>query len=202
MAHIVDGILSTEVTMISTTLAACGVAYGLKKLDRDDIPKVALISAAFLVASTLRIPLPGTSAHLLMAGLMGLTLGWQVFPAVLIALVLQLAFFGFGGLISLGPNLLNIAGPAMLTAWLVQPVLNRWQTPAGIAASGFAAGLLGVGLVGSAVALSLSLSGQEFWPTAQLVLASHGLVMGVEGLVTASALALMIKVRPDLLRLA
>lgn len=202
MAHITDGILSAEVSIIAGTITAAGVAYALKTMDRDDIPKIALLSAVFLVVSTLRIPLPGASAHLLLAGLMGLVLGWQVFPALLVALVLQLAFFGFGGITSLGANVLNIAAPALLTAMLFRPLLNRYHSKQAKAAVGFAVGLTGVALVGLFLAGSLTLSGQEFFATAQLVLASHAVVMGIEGLVTASALGLVLMIRPDMVRLA
>ena len=200
MAHIVDGVLSTEVTVACTVAATAGVAYALKTMNQEDIPKIALMSAAFLVLSTLRVPLPGTSAHLLLAGLMGLTIGWQVFPAVLVALVLQLAFFGFGGLTALGPNVLNIALPAVLTAYVLKPLLRDDGTTLNYASIGFGAGALGVALIGLSVAGTLALSGQEFVATAKLVLASHSVVMIVEGLVTASAFVLMMRIRPDMLR--
>ena len=48
----------------------------------------------------------------------GLFLGWAVFPAFLIALVLQVLLFSFGGFAVLGVNLCVMALPALLVHWL------------------------------------------------------------------------------------
>jgi cobalt/nickel transport system permease protein len=49
--HIPDGVLSTPVLVTTGVLSAAGVAYGLKKIDDERIPKAALLAAVFFVAS-------------------------------------------------------------------------------------------------------------------------------------------------------
>ena len=59
-----------------------GTAVGLKKLDYNQLPQVALLSAVFFVASLVHVPIGPSSAHLVMVGLLGLVLGWATFPAI------------------------------------------------------------------------------------------------------------------------
>ena len=61
------------------------------------------------------------------------------------------------------------------------------------------AGGLGVALTGLAAAAALAASGAEFWPAAKLVVAAHAPVMLIEAAVTAAAVGLLAKVKPDFL---
>ncbi len=110
--HIYEGILAAtpagrEVLLAGAAAAAVGTAVGLWRLDYDRIPRTAVLSAAFFVASVIQVPLGPTSVHLLLGGLMGLVLGWSAFPAVLIALLLQAVFFSIGGLTRWGSTRLH-----------------------------------------------------------------------------------------------
>ncbi|MDS4073704.1 MAG: energy-coupling factor ABC transporter permease, partial [Defluviicoccus sp.] len=98
MAHIPDGVLSAPVLIGAAAATAVGVAIALKRLDSERIPQTAVLTAVFFVASLVHIPIGPTSVHPLLSGLMGLVLGWAAVPAVLVGLVLQAAFFGFGGI--------------------------------------------------------------------------------------------------------
>ncbi|WVM89838.1 energy-coupling factor ABC transporter permease [Halopseudomonas pachastrellae] len=73
------------------------------------MPLAALLGAAFMVASTLHMPVGVGSVHLILNGLAGLLLGWAVFPLFFVALLLQAALFSFGGFTVLGANLLIMA---------------------------------------------------------------------------------------------
>ena len=44
--HISEGILSAPVLITGAALTAGGVAVGLKKMDVDEVPKVAVLSSA------------------------------------------------------------------------------------------------------------------------------------------------------------
>ncbi|MGR5147028.1 cobalt transporter CbiM [Photobacterium alginatilyticum] len=192
--HIVDGVLSTPVLAAGITITVLGTGLGLRNLSDDKLPQAAVLAACFFVASLIHIPLGPTSVHLIFNGLIGLLLGWAAFPVVLIGLVLQAIFFGFGGLIVLGVNCLNIALPAIVIGLVVRPWLGR--IPA--VALGFAAGFGAVLLTSLFVALSLALSGEGFITSAKLVVIGHLPVAVIEGVVSAFALKLLCKVRPSL----
>jgi cobalt/nickel transport system permease protein len=169
----------------------------LRQLPAERIPQVAVLSAVFFVASLVHVPIGPSSVHLVLNGLMGIVLGWAAFPALLIALLLQAVFFGFGGLLVLGVNTFNMAMPAVLSFYLCIRGI-RGGGPSGAFAWGWCAGAMGV--LGSSllVGLSLALSGQEFIAAAQLVLVSNLPIAVVDGLLTGAAVVLMRKVKPEL----
>lgn len=194
--HIVDGALSDPVVIGGGVLAALGVAYGLRQIDPEKIPQAGILSATFFIASLIHIPLGPSSVHLILNGLLGLTLGWAAFPTLLIALLLQAVFFGYGGFVVLGVNTLNIALPAILMGYLCRHMVMR--APPKIAAIwGGIAGGGAILLTALFVAGSLALSGEAFVPAAKLVVISHLPVMVVEALLTGAAVLLIRRVRPD-----
>ena len=195
--HLVDGIVSTPLVVSSAIIAAGAVAVGLKRVDPDDVPKIALLSAAFFVASVIRVPIGPGAAHLMLTGLLGLILGPMIFPAVLAGLLLQTLMFGFGGISVLGLNLLNIALPGFLAFLMFSPLLHRCPSSQviiwGALAGGFA--VIGSSLM---VAGSLALSGQGFWTVAKLIVLANLPVAVVEGLVVGAALSFLFKLKPGL----
>ena len=194
--HIVDGILSPPVLAAGAALSAAGLAYGLKRMDADDVPRVALMSAAFFVASLIHVPAGPVSVHLMLPGLIGVILGWTSFPAIAVALVLQAAFFGFGGILSFGVNLLCLGGPAVCMWYLCRHGLRhggrRWAS-----VWGFTAGALGIAGAAALAGASLALSSDAFLPAAGLVLIAHVPVMVVEGFVVAAAALFLVQVKPE-----
>ena len=74
MAHIPDGVLSAPVLIGGGIVAAGLLAVGLKRLDEERIPRAAVLSATFFVASLIHIPVGPTSVHPLLTGLIGLVL--------------------------------------------------------------------------------------------------------------------------------
>jgi cobalt/nickel transport system permease protein len=46
--HVSEGVLSGQVLVSAAVLAVTGTGIGLRKLDHDHIPQVAILSAAFL----------------------------------------------------------------------------------------------------------------------------------------------------------
>ncbi len=196
--HIVDGVLSTDVVVTGAVIAVGGIAYGLRSLTIENMPRTALLSAVFFVASLIHVPIGPTSIHLIMNGLLGLILGWAAFPAVFIALLLQAIFFGFGGITVLGVNTVNMALPAVLVGLVFSPFLARVDGRI-MAVAAFVAGASSIMLSAVLVGLSLALSGQEFLATAKLVFINNIPIMVVEGFLTAAAFSLIKKVRPALL---
>jgi cobalt/nickel transport system permease protein len=198
IVHISEGVLSAPVLATGALLAAGGVAVGLKMMAPRDVPKVAVMSSAFFVASLIRVPVGPVSSHLVLNGLIGLVLGWMAVPSILVALLMQAILFQYGGLTTLGVNTFNMAAPAVLIYYIFSMPVRRGGTTM-IALSGFLAGALGVALAALLVALSLVSTGEAFRRLAGLVLAAHIPVMLVEGVVTAFCVIFLKKVRPEVL---
>lgn len=198
MAHIPDGLLSLPVLVGGGIAAAAGVAVGLRSLDDARIPEIAILAAMFFVASLFSIPVGPSSVHLLLSGLMGLTIGLATFPAVMVGLLLQTLLFGFGGLTTLGVNTLNIALPGVVFGWLFLPLVRRLP-PARAAIAAFFCAALSVAGTGGGVALALALSSSDFIPSARIIGLTYLPLMLGEGLITAFAVAFLKRVRPEAL---
>lgn len=197
--HISEGVLSAPVLMAGAVLTFTGVGIGLKKTDFEKIPEVAVLTSAFFVATLIHVPIGPSSAHLILNGLMGVLLGWSVFPAILVGLTLQAIFFQFGGFTSLGVNAFNMAFPALISFWMFR-ILVLSGKPSMFIYSGFFCGIIGV-LGGSfLVALSLITTGEAFLPVAKLMVVVHIPVMLIEGIITAIAVGFLKRVKPELLK--
>ena len=128
----------------------------------EEIPRVGVLTAAFFVASSIHISILVTSVHLILNGLVGVTLGRRAPLAVAIGLTLQFYLLGHGGKTTIGINTCIVSLPA-LAAGALYPLLRRFGVPA------FARGvLLGGGAVAASVALNflvLLFGGKEDWQT-------------------------------------
>lgn len=195
MAHIPDGVASIPVLVAGAGLSLGGMALGLRRLTPERLPKAAMLSALFFVASLVHFPVGVSSVHLLMGGLAGILLGWAAFPAIAVGLVLQAALFGFGGVVVLGVNLANIALPAVLAGLLGRRLLGRPALAGAVAAGGAVAGTAGM------VALSLALSGREFLVAGQALAVTYVPLMAVEAVATAAMVGLLAKVKPEALEM-
>ncbi|MFO7600472.1 MAG: cobalt transporter CbiM [Candidatus Desulfacyla sp.] len=195
--HISEGILSGPVLVSGIALAAAGTAMGLKSLKSERIPRAAILSAAFFVASLVHVPIGPSSVHLILNGIVGLILGWGAFPVILVALALQAVLFQFGGITTLGVNTVIMALPAVLGYYLFGPLMGRRlrvSLPAAFACGAFSV-FLGAILVGAALALTE----KHFLKAAALVAGAHVPVMIIEGIITAFCVAFLKKVQPDML---
>lgn len=175
-----------------------GTGIGLRRMDYERVPQVALLSATFFVVSLIPIPLGVTSAHLILCGLMGLILGWATFPAVLVALILQALIAGVGGPTTLGINTTVMAVPGVVCYGMFHRAVHARGEAVTFAAA-FAAGALAVVGGASLNALALVLSGEGFEVIAGTAFALHLLIAPVEGLITAVTVVFLRKVRPELL---
>lgn len=198
--HISEGVLSAPVILAGWALAAGGVAVGLRNLDYERIMTVAIVSAAFFVASLIHVPVGPASVHLILNGLLGAILGLAAFPAILIALLLQAVLFQFGGFAILGVNTVNMALPAVVCYLVFRPWLRqggRWRS-----VGAFLCGALAVLLSGLFTAAALALTGDAFLVTAQAILVAHVPIMIIEGILTAIAVGFLVKVRPEMLSMS
>ncbi|MBJ7532888.1 cobalt transporter CbiM [Rhodomicrobium vannielii ATCC 17100] len=199
MAHIPDGVLSAPVLIAGAAVSLAGCGYALRRLDEERIPEVAILAAVFFVASLVHFPVGPTSVHLILNGLTGILLGWAAFPAIAVALLLQAVLFGFGGLVVLGVNIMNMAVPAVLCGYLFQAVAGNGANRQRVLWGAGLAGGLGVLLTTIMVAAVLALSGREFLAAANLVVAAHVPVALIEAAFSVAVIGLLSRVKPSLL---
>jgi len=132
--HIPDGNVLTPSWLIAGyLLAGILVLMGSRGIQDEEIPQVALLTAAFFVASLIHVPVPGlpSSAHLLLNGLLGVMLGRRAALAIAMGLFLQAILLQHGGLTTLGVNCCVMALPALL-AWQMFVILQGlpgWSRP-------------------------------------------------------------------------
>lgn len=201
--HIPDGVLSGSPEGIAVLgagvlLAGVGTAIGLVRMDYHHMPRVAMLSSAFFVASLINVPVGTMNVHPVLNGLMGLVLGWAAFPAMLVALFLQAMFFGFGGLTTLGLNTLNMALPAVVCHYVFRRAMAspRDKVVFWAAAGAGAASIL---LSACLMAASFALAGKAFGLISRMTLLAYPPIALIEGFLTASVILFLRRVRPELI---
>lgn len=196
--HIADGVLPTSVIFSTFALSSAGIAYSLRKIHPDDLPKIAVVTASFFVASLIHLPLGPTSVHLLLPGLVGILLGpAAAFLSITIGLVLQAILFQFGGLTALGANSLMTGVPAVLCGlffFRFQGTTQRTKVTSAALAGG-----LGTLLAALLLAGLLYTSGESFFRVAQLAVVAHIPIIFIEALVSAATVSFIFRVKPEML---
>src|SRR5438445_3696460 len=94
--HLPDNVVTNPWCVGGFVGMAMMLCLGAWRIRDEEIPRVALLTAAFFVASQIHVPLPGSTAHLLLNGLVGVVLGWRAGLAIAIGLFLQMALFQHG----------------------------------------------------------------------------------------------------------
>ncbi|MCS6851150.1 MAG: energy-coupling factor ABC transporter permease [Gemmataceae bacterium] len=122
--HIADGVLTTPWYVGGFLLAGVLLLVGCWRLGDEEVSWVALLTAAFFVASQIHVRVGPTSVHLLLNGLLGVVLGRRALLAIPVGLFLQMALFQHGGLYSLGVNAAVQAIPALI-GWRLFRALHR-----------------------------------------------------------------------------
>jgi cobalt/nickel transport system permease protein len=197
--HLSDGAVTPAWLAGGFAGAAALVAAACWRLPETLVPRVGVLTAAFFTASTIHVKLAvlPTTVHLILNGLVGVTLGRRAPLAVAVGLALQYLLLAHGGLTTLGLNTCIIALPAV-AAGAAYPLLRAARVPP------FGRGLLlgAAAVAGAAVLnfLALWLGGQEDWSTlARLVLLAHLPVVVIEGLILGVVVRYVEKVKPEML---
>jgi len=199
--HLSEGVLHTPVLLAGVALAVVGVAVGLRRLESDRLPLTALFAAAFFVAGTIHVPVGIGSVHLILNGMAGLFLGWAVFPAFLIALLLQVLFFSFGGFAVLGVNLCVMALPAVAAHYVLRGYLKPDMGAMAKLITGLGAGIIGVGGAGALASLVLAIDGgKHYQDLIALLLLSHLPVFVLDGMISYGVISLLSKMYPSALQ--
>lgn len=196
--HISEGVLHPQLLVAGNVIATGVLYFSYKKLDVQKLPITAALSALFFIASFIHIPLGPTSVHLIMSGILGAFLGYGVFVAIFIALLLQALLFGYGGITVLGVNLLIIATPALIAYYLM-----RIKTKSGFKKLllHFLIGSVPVSFCAVLLALVLALNGEAFYAVASLSLLSNLPIMLIEGIFVVLIFRFIQKVSPKLLEI-
>jgi cobalt/nickel transport system permease protein len=131
--HISDGVLSTPWLAGGFALAAILLWLGAWRIRDEEIPRVAILTAAFFVSSLIHIRVYPTSIHLLMVGLVGVLLGRRAVLAIFAGLILQAWLLQHGGFYVLGVNTCVMTAPALLSWGLFQAMhrVRCLRTPIG-----------------------------------------------------------------------
>ena len=204
--HIPDGFLSAPVWVAAGVVSAAAVAVSGarlgKHIEEKQIPLMGVAGAFLFAAQMVNFPIAaGTSGHLgggvLAALLLGPWAGTLVMTAIF---VVQALLFQDGGITALGANVLNMGVLACLLGFPLFRLLRRLLPGTrGALIGAFLTAWLMVVLGAALAALQLALSGTV---PLHLVLPAmagiHALIGVGEGLITAAALAFLLRVRRDL----
>jgi len=209
--HIPDGILPGPVTAAGYAATAVVTWYSVRKINqkenpRQDIPKASLLTAAFFVASWIHIPVPPTSVHLVLNGLLGAVLGYFAFPAILIGLFFQAVMFQHGGLTTLGVNAVIMGLPAIIAHYIFR--IRRFGNQESRRKTGIFGFLSGAVAIGISVAMFVLILltnipadldiGTERAALYTLAIA-HLPLIAIEGVITLLLAVFLQRVRPRIL---
>ena len=198
--HLSEGVLHTPILLAGAVLAVVGIAVGLRRLESERLPLTALFAAAFFVAGTIHVPVGIGSVHLILNGMAGLFLGWAVFPAFLIALLLQVIFFSFGGFAVLGVNLCVMATPAVIVHYLFRSRLQPNMALKDRLLVGIGSGVIGVGGAGALASFVLMLDGgKSYLNLVWLLLVSHIPVFILDSIISVGVITLLGKMYPEVM---
>lgn len=203
--HIPDGFLSLPTALFCWVAAAVLLAVSVRRTQRElgerQIPLMGVMAAFIFAVQMINFPVAGgTSGHLLGGALAAMALGpWAGMLVMASVIGVQALLFQDGGLVVMGANILNMGLLTALIGYgLYRGVIGQSRTirltVAGIAA------WLSVMAGALATSLELWLSG-----TARLdivvpaMLSVHALIGIGEALITAAALAFILRTRPDVL---
>ncbi|WP_323587443.1 cobalt transporter CbiM [Aliarcobacter butzleri] len=195
--HISDGIISIEVATVSAVVTLAFCVYSFKNLTNEKIALVASMSALFFVTSFIHIPFGVTQIHLMLIGFIGIFLGSLAFISIAIALILQALLLGFGGISSLGANILVMALPAYLVYLIFKlEILKKLNEKVKF----FLVGFLGVFISSLLLFTVLVFSKDEYLVVAYSIIAVNIPTMILEGIVTMFLLLYIKKSMPKLLK--
>ena len=210
--HIPDGFVPPYICLTGYGITGGLTWYCLRQIDRDsqiqaNIPKASLLTAAFFVASLIHIPLPPSSIHLVLNGVMGVVLGYYAFPAILIGLFFQAVMFQHGGLSTLGINAVILGFPA-LAAYNLFRLRNRLggdkQILTNILSFGAGAGALLLSATLFVVLMVTTISPDIDADTEKkaiyISLVSYVIQGAIEGSFTVMLVSFLDKVKPELLK--
>ncbi len=210
--HVPDGILPPSVCISGYAIAGGITWYCLKKINKQTdrtakIPQSSLLTAAFFVASLIHIPVPPTSIHLILNGLIGAMLGYYSFLAISIGLFFQAVMFGHGGLSTLGINAIIMGVPALFAGYLfrisylfkikTKIIQNIFAFAIGFGAISMSAAIFTVVVLTN---ISPDLNSQIERSAIFISLGVYTIQAAIEGTITVAIVSFLARVKPELLK--
>ncbi|GID28331.1 energy-coupling factor ABC transporter permease [Paractinoplanes brasiliensis] len=207
--HIANGIVDGPVSAVFAVLAAAALAFCVRRArnDLDDrlAPMAGLVAAFIFAVQMLNFQvLPGVSGHLLGGTLAVILVGpWVGALCVSTVLIVQCLLFADGGLTALGLNVTNMALLGTAAGYLLVAGLLRVlpRNARGLAVTAFVASVISVVVASQGFVLQYALGGTTElslpWVSGTMAV-SHTLIGIGEGLIAATTVATVAKVRPDL----
>ena len=207
--HIANGIVNGPVSAIFAAFAALALAFCVwrARADLDDrlAPMAGLVAAFIFAVQMLNFQvLPGVSGHLLGGTLAVVLVGpWVGALCVSTVLIVQCLLFADGGLTAIGLNITNMAILGTAAGYLLVAGLLRVlpKTPSGLGATALIASVIGVVAASQGFVFEYWLGGttQLSMPWVAGTMAGTHVLIGIgEGLIAATTVATVAKVRPDL----
>ncbi|MEU7973139.1 energy-coupling factor ABC transporter permease [Micromonospora sp. NPDC049089] len=210
--HISNGIIDGPVAAIFAALALAALTFCVlrSRRDLDDrlAPMAGLVAAFIFAVQMLNFPIftAGVSGHLLGGALAAMLVGpWVGALCVSVVLVVQALVFGDGGVAMLGLNITNMALLGTAAAYALIALLLRVlpRTRAGLAVTAFVAAMLSVVVASQGFVVQYWLGGTtdlggNLAGLAGTMAGTHLLIGIGEGLITATTVLTVAKVRPDL----
>ncbi len=205
--HIPDGFLSHSINAATFVISAGACTYGVKKVNRTfgerEVPLMGVTAAFTFAAQMINFPIAGgTSGHFLGAVFSSVLLGpWAGLLIMTIVLIVQCLGFADGGLTAIGSNIFNMGVIGALGGYTIFYILFTLlqKSRKGFFFALTVASWLSIVMGASAAAIELALSGTSPLNIALPAMAGIHAIIGVgEAIITAAALSLILKTRPDL----
>jgi len=210
--HISNGIINGPVAAAFAVFALGALAGCLLRarqgLNDRLAPMAGLVAAFIFAVQMLNFPIftAGVSGHLLGGALAAMLVGpWVGALCVAVVLVVQALVFGDGGIAMLGLNITNMAILGTAVAYGLIALLLRVvpRTAGGLAVTAFVASVLSVLVAAMGFVAQYRLGGTTdlgagFGALTATMAGSHVLIGIGEGLITATTVVTVAKVRPDL----
>src|SRR5262245_48222357 len=194
--HLSDGVLGWPWLVGGFAVAGALALLACRKMTEDDVPRVALMAAAFFVASSIHVKVGPTSVHLLLTGLVGVVLGWRAPLAILVGITLQALLVFHGGFTTIGINAAVQALPALLCAALFA------ARPSARFVMGAAAGAVGVLGTLALTGLVLLLDDADKWGVfVSVAFLAHLPLAVIEALIVGVTVQFLGRVKPEMIGL-
>ena len=205
--HIPDAFIPIPQGIVYWVIALVFVALALRwakdEMSEEKIPLVAVLAAGIFALQSFNLPVSmGTSGHLVGGALAAIVLG-SPFAAVFIlslVLIVQGVLFGDGGITTMGANILNMGViGGFVGFYTFKGLMGATKS---MSASAFAAAWLACVIPALAAAMEMFLAGT--FPLREGLIAMglyHAAIGVIEGIVTVVAILLIMKARPDIVKL-
>ena len=210
--HMADALLSPAVGMAMNAISVAAIGVSAAKVKKDEfsekkIPIMGVAGALVFAGQMINftIPATGSSGHIgggiLLAGLLG---GVPAFLSIAAVLVIQCLFFADGGLLALGSNIFNMGVIPCLVVYplIFKPLLKSGTGYKHLSSASIVSVIISLQLGAFCVVLQTLFSGitdLPFGTFAMLMLPIHLAIGIVEGIVTASTLCFIYKMRPEII---